>query len=507
MKPIKLLMPVMCALFSFATMAQPGALDEEFGSGGIVSLSLGPGNKHLKAMALQSDGKIVLAGDVGSDAALARLNSDGSLDYSFGQEGKVASDFGFDFNGIEAMALQPDGKIVAVIRGSTIFTNYAELIVARYNVDGILDDTFGENGYIIADTDFHTEIGRAVALQPDGKIIVATTADNSTTSWKLLISRFHADGTLDSSFGAEGFQLVSFGEDKKFLTSMALQPDGKIIIAGSLERPALPLYDFALARINSDGSLDPGFGIEGIILTQVSSESNRITFLTLQPDDKILATGFAGNKMALARYNINGSLYNSFGTDGVNLTQIQGLTTYGSSAVLQPDGKVLVGGAVGNDFSLMRYTSEGILDEEFGNGGVVTTEITSSSDLIKGLAIQPDGKVVGAGNKFVIARYLSGLEVATSSLPIPQEAALAYPNPARQTVALRYALPAPGRISIQLLDMNGRLLKTFAENERRGPGAQEETINLPGGLPAGQYILSLSGTGGKTGVRITIQSR
>ncbi|MCO6492070.1 MAG: T9SS type A sorting domain-containing protein [Phaeodactylibacter sp.] len=521
MKPIKLLMPIVCALLPLAAMAQPGALDDEFGSGGIVSSTLGPGNNFLKAMALQLDGKIVVAGRTGPDAILARFNSDGSLDPSFGEEGKVFSNFGFDFNTIEAMALQPDGKFVAIIRGGTNLSDAAEIIVARYGTDGILDETFGENGIVTVETGFPVEVGRAVVLRPNGKIIAAIRVSNFSGYQQMMIAQFQPDGQLDSSFGDNGLQLASFGEGQDAVWVMALQPDEKIVVGGSLGWPGLgpPGYDFAIMRLHPDGSLDPGFGTEGVVITQIAPESNTLSSLALQPDGKILAIGSVSQeKIAVARYRTDGMLDPGFGTDGVVSTQIQNLNTTASASVLQPDGKIVVGGGVDdneifniNNFALLRYTPEGLLDAEFGNNGAVITEVSTSSNSISELAIQPDGKIVAGGGvfgaRFVIARYLSGLEVATSSLPILKEAALAYPNPARQTVALRYALPAPGRISIQLLDMNGRLLKTFAENERRGPGAQEESINLPVGLSAGQYILLLSGAGGKTGVKINIQSR
>lgn len=513
MKPIKLLVPIVCVSFSFATIAQPGSLDNEFGSGGIVNLSLGPGNNFLNALALQPDGKIIVAGFVGFDAVLARFNSDGGLDYSFGEEGKVFSNFGFDFNSVEAIALQPDGKIVAVIRGSTNLSNFSELIVARYNTNGTFDDAFGENGIVLVETGFPIEIGRAIVLKPDGKAIVAMRVGNNNYQ-QMMIAQFHPEGQLDNSFGTNGFQLASFGEGEDVVRAIVLQPDEKIAVAGSLGRSGLPGYDFAITRLNPDGTPDSSFGIAGVVTTQIAPESNRISSLALQPDGKILATGSVDfKKIAVARYHTDGTLDHSFGTDGVVFTQIQNLNTTATASVLQPDGKIVVGGDVDDfelfnddDFALVRYTPEGLLDAEFGNDGIVITEVSPSADRITGLALQPDGKIVVAGDvfalEFVLARYLSGLEVGTLDLFAYKETVVAYPNPARQMTTLKYTLLEQDKISIQLLDINGKLLKTFIQDEQRKQGEQEEIIKLPGSIPSGQYILLLSGTSGRIGVRI-----
>ena len=522
MKSKRLLFIIPCLLFSVLLIAQPGSLDEEFGTDGIVHLSFGSISNCLWTMAIQPDGKIIAAGDSWPNTVLARFTPDGVLDSSFGESGKVFSNFGFDTNTINAIALQPDGKIVAAATSGTSFSNHAEVVVIRYQENGSFDDTFNGNGYVIIETGFSTAFGNAIAVQPDGKIVVVARVNNSNVNFKVMVARFYTDGQLDISFGIEGVQLVSFGDGPSIASSMVLQPDGKIIVAGNLKKTPPPFGDFALARLNENGALDHTFGNQGTVVTQLSMESNLIRDLNIQPDHKIVAVGTANlaigspnssSSIGVVRYHPNGILDSSFGNEGVVLTQVQNRKTFGASSVLQPDGKILVGGNVdyvgsNEDFVLVRYTPEGLLDPEFGNDGVVITEISASADRIAEVALQADGKIVAAGDgfvqdlEFVLVRYLSGLDVGTLDFSLTQNSILVYPNPIRESATLKYTLLNQEDLSLQLFDINGRLINTFMKNEKRETGSNMETFSFPADAPPGPYTLILSGTNGKVGIKL-----
>jgi len=244
------------------------------------------GSDYGFSVALQPDGKIVVAGYAGGDFALARYNSDGALDTSFGSGGKVTTDFGGSYHpdGF-SVALQPDGKIVVA--------GYAggDFALARYNSDGALDTSFGSGGKVT--TDFGgSDAGYSVALQPDGKIVVAGYA-----GLDFALARYNSDGALDTSFGTGGKVTTDFSGGRDVGYSVALQPDGKIVVAGYAG------VDFALARYNSDGALDTSFGSGG----KVTTDFRRFRLWTFRRaparrQDRV--AGYAGVDFALARYSV-----------------------------------------------------------------------------------------------------------------------------------------------------------------------------------------------------------
>jgi uncharacterized delta-60 repeat protein len=258
---------------------------------------------------------------------------------------------------------------------------------------------------------------RAVAVQPDGKIVAAGLAFiNGALDFALV--RYNLDGTLDSSFGSGGMVTSPFDFPGSFdrVTSMVLQPDGKIVLAGSTV--ANSLANFALARYNSNGTLDATFGTGGTVTTNFGQVSAEAWSVAIQADGKIVAAGEAningGEDFALARYNSNGTLDATFGTGGKVTTAFPGQggtsLTFSFALAVQPDGKIVaagyteIGACVFNgldvpcfDFALARYNSNGTLDASFGTGGRVTTDFAGPNDQASSVAIQPDGRIVVAG--------------------------------------------------------------------------------------------------------------
>ena len=262
-----------------------------------------------------------------ADFALARYNPNGGLDSTFGVGGKVITDIQGKFDFAFAVALQPDGKIIAA--GQSVSTVVAGALV-RYNQDGSLDQSFGTGGKLIIESALNIN---TIAIQPNGKIVAAGSSINTVprANDDFAVLRFNPDGSPDTAFGNNGKTSTDFFGINDFVNSCALSPDGKIIVAGRASRGD-PMtdgdYDFGLARYNENGSLDTTFGNGGKVLTDFSSFRDWANRITLQPDGKIVAVGeyldaIPSFRLAVARYNPNGSLDSSFGAAGKLATSLR----------------------------------------------------------------------------------------------------------------------------------------------------------------------------------------
>lgn len=357
----------------------------------------------------------------------------GSLDATFGNGGRVVA----SPNGIPAkgLVIQPDGKIV--VAGATLNgSSQRQFNVMRYHPNGTLDTSFDGDG--IAVTVINTNgsgEATAVALQADGKILVA--GYKNVNSGEIVIVRYNSDGSPDTSFGAGGIVLTNPGETS-IPRALAVQTDGKILIAG-YRTPGFAFSDFLLVRFQTNGMLDTTFDTDGIVTTNftnlpgITSARDFAYAVLIQPDNKIVAVGSsyeelqqsAPPRVALARYNSDGSLDATFDGDGKALTAIGFLDGTDAAAALQADGKILVAASVtatysGNqnfqflyDFALLRYNTSGNLDSGFGDGGKVVTPVTvhTGADFATGVAVQPNGRIVLAGHtsqNIALARFGAG---------------------------------------------------------------------------------------------------
>jgi uncharacterized delta-60 repeat protein len=317
---------------------------------------------------------------------------DSSLDTTFGIGGKATS--GIDlYNTIHAVALQADDKILAVGTSSGLIGGYS-FAVARYTPDGSLDPSFNGSGWVTPRFDIGSEAASSLLVQPDGKVVVAGEA-----STYFGVTRINPDGSLDTSFGKDGYVTTSFGGVECAASSVALQTDHKLLVAGFTKGSGsvVNLYDFALARYNPNGSLDTSFDKDGKVTTDFVGNDRGSTVL-VQSDGKIVVVGTGtamynpnDSHIAMARYNTNGSLDTSFGSGGKVVTSLPSLVSY-DRAVLQPDGKIIVAGTnnYDNQIVVVRYNTDGNLDDSFKVDGISSIHFTS-------IALQTDGKVVLAG--------------------------------------------------------------------------------------------------------------
>jgi uncharacterized delta-60 repeat protein len=370
----------------------------------------------------------------------------GNLDATFGSGGTVRTDFAGNIDQANAVAIQPNGQIIAAGSSFSNSKTVEDFIVARYNANGSLDKRFAKNGKITTDFFRNVDSISAVAIQPDGGIIVAGFAQlggNGGNPRVFALARYRSDGNPDTSFGNGGALTTSFGGNFAAASAVMVQPDGKIVVAGTVDfNPDLPTsgLDFALARYNANGTLDGSFGKGGQVVFDFLGSFDQSKAAVLQPDGKFVVAGTASDSatrpnatdIALARYNSDGSLDAGFGTGGEAAIPFNNSATeQGNALALLPDGKIIVAGAAFKtfatppDFGLVRYNSDGSLDSGFGSGGTLTTDIAGGTDEALAVAIQADGKVVAAGRAFrsnfdlTLARYTNEVAPAPTDTTPP----------------------------------------------------------------------------------------
>jgi len=360
----------------------------------------------------------------GQDFLIARFNRDGSLDSTFGSGGKTITDFFGSWDEVNGIAVQRDGKIVAAgfARSSVAPISYVAL--ARYDSDGNLDRSFGSGGKVLTLAPGGVfSIGNAVIVQPDGRIVVAGRSDfvaNDDSFVDFALWRYDPNGTLDGSFGTGGFVRTDFFGGFDFATSLVLQPDGKLV-AGGLEDHDDTGWNYALARYNPNGSLDTTFGSVGRVSTDFFGFSDFGRALAMQSDGKLVMAGgiqLADERFSfgLARYNPNGSLDSSFGSGGKVTASSLGDFIGNSAVTIQPTGKIVTAGdaSLGSGFALARFKIDGSLDVSFDSDGGIITPFPNSTS-VSDLALQTDGKIIALGSCFgdlALARYdVNGFDI------------------------------------------------------------------------------------------------
>jgi uncharacterized delta-60 repeat protein len=367
-----------------------------------------------------------------SNFALARYNKDGSLDTSFGVDGKVVTDFNGSGDKAYAALLQPDGKIV--VAGTTLVGADAQgaggslaFALARYNADGSLDTSFGVGGEVITDVNPSGDDQIFSVALSGGKIVAAGITTNAAGNVDFAVARYDTNGTLDDAFGVNGIATLDINSGSKDeAEAVAVQPDGKIVAAGFTEAAVEGESggpNFVVVRYNVDGALDDSFGTGGIVTADFAGRADQGYALALQQDGKILVAGRASPTsgppdFGLVRYNADGSLDTSFGTGGLVQTDFSGKGDFAYAMTLQPDGKIVAAGRSSTgapfDFALVRYNPDGSPDASFGADGKFTTDFVGLSDQAYAIAMQ-GGKILvagvtttgglGQGSDFSIARY------------------------------------------------------------------------------------------------------
>ena len=397
-----------------------GELDTTFGIGGLVTTDL----LNANLVQAQGDGKIIVAGfnergpTTGVDFEVVRYNTDGSIDTSFGVDGRVFVDFDstsqlphFDY--ATGLAVQADGNIViagqttevrsvmvpiyefdVIIGYETQFSYFSDFAIARLASNGSLDDSFGTNGKISIDFNSDTDIGQGIAIQSDGKILLNGYTIQSGTGNDFAVARLNSDGSLDDSFSIDGREILDFGSDESSSDISALT-NGKIVLAGF---STLTDTGTMLLRLNNDGTLDSTFAGDGSL--RIGNDFSGYA-MAVQTDSKVVLGGYVGEDFLIARINENGDVDNTFDGDGKQIVDF-GFNENIIDIAIQSDGTIVAVGWLYSegspfDFAVARLTDSGLLDLSFSDDGKQTIDFGSNYELAYGVAIQPDSKIIVVG--------------------------------------------------------------------------------------------------------------
>ncbi len=394
-------------------IAGAGGLDPGFGQAGkvLVKPPVDAG-EWPGGHAIQPDGKIVVVGTAaparnGYVFLLLRFLPDGKLDPSFGTGGRVWSDLvtlatplrgavvgdvALGSSTATAVAVQPDGKLV--VGGATQSGATTAFAVLRYQPDGLPDESFGDHGLALTDFDAATNDSvTALNLLPDGRILAAGAAGDAVG-----LARYRPDGSLDPTFGPGRAGTVTTGHGLLNALSLAVVSDGRLLVAGQAGTAGGP-FDFGVARYSPDGVLDPSFGDQGVVATDLGSTGEWAAGVAPGPDRTVIVAGASGSSFAVLRYLANGKLDPAFGTNGVSKA---GPDLGGAHNLVQlADGRlILVGEQLTGDWrqvAITRYRPDGALDTGFGAGGTVGTDVTPGHDDGTAAGPYPGGGLVVAG--------------------------------------------------------------------------------------------------------------
>ncbi len=465
--------------------AQDGSLDASFGDNGVTFRNVGVlADSQGVEIEVQSDGKIVQVGSsfngTDFDFAVMRYNIDGSFDNTFGTNGIVI----LDYNNIDNFALdidiQIDGKIV-IVGGIKITATEFDFAVLRLTSNGILDNSFGTNGKV--QTDFLglnvPDFAQKVVIQTDGRIVVAGFAYGLSGAFEFAVARYNSDGNLDTTFGANGKVQADFynSDLDDQAVDLLIQPDSKIVVVG-ISKYTNDLANLAMLRLNQDGSLDTSFDIDGKLITEIGSNENNGWSVAMQPDGKILVAGdveidndpnvFDFN-FAITRYNLDGSLDDTFGQNGVVKTDLGSAYDSARAIIVQNDGKILVGGITNENYAMVRYNPDGTIDTiGFGTNGKVILQ-TPDKDICTAMKLQNDGKILLSGIssngfttlKFVVLRF-SNPSLSTNEINLNEQVTI-YPNPATNVLNLNN-FKNKDINAIKIIDVLGKTVKEVNEN-------------------------------------------
>ncbi len=414
-----LLAPVVVTRSASATTRYQGELDSAFNGKGWTATALGTGKSFATDVALEPNGSIVVVGTTGigsaaTQVALARYLPTGKLDPSFGTHGVVITTVGLHNSEAAAVAVQPNGKIVVV--GST--NNQQDILVLRYNLNGTLDTSFNGGGATEFGIGATINEGTSAVLQPNGKIVVGGDFFNGLND-DMAVVRFNANGSLDTSFNGSGFNTTTaeLGSYLDYARAVALQPDGKIVLAGFT---TYANRDTTLVRFNSNGSLDTGFGTGGIRDDDFGGGDDEALKVAVSPNGQIVVGGYATaggfNDFNVATYSAQGAVTRDAMPYGTDLSDGNGLALQRNGAIVAVPGPGLAPIRLHPDLSP---------DAEFGsNLDGVGDELDSKTDAgVEAAVLQKDAKIVAVGSievngtfGFLVARWLGDTIPPTHAL-------------------------------------------------------------------------------------------
>ncbi len=517
MKKLTLLfLGVISTFFLYAQT--PGTLNLSFGNNGILRTDYSDDDNRSEASLIQPDGKILLAGRTYtydySWPTFVRYMPDGSLDPSFGSNGIKVFLPVTTKEYIEDIILQPDGKILAL--GYRCIDDSCQMMIYRLNPNGSFDNTFYGLGHRTIDFgSAYDSYGYDLALHDDGRILAIGSVMDNNLKVHMALCRLNPDGNLDPGFNVNGMLVMDIGSMHNYINNVAVQ-DGKILVGGMSYPYTFDPYGYVtLARFSESGTLDPGFGLNGVVSTNIYLDTY-ILFdrgdMCLDNQGRILygvyQQGIQSSDFALFRFLPDGPPDNSFGQYGLTVTDMARNAVISALSV-QYDGKILTGGYqvkenYGTDFALVRYRDDGSLDPGFGTDmtGIVITDpnstwATNPFSCITSINIDANGMILASGyctnfadnDDFATAAYYSGLNVGIDKHEAFSPGVSVSPNPFKDQTFITLRLEERARIKAVIMDQLGQQ-QYFLTDQWYGPGSHQFQWDA-GGLAPGMYILMI----------------
>ncbi len=487
--------------------SQAGVLDQTFSGDGKVVSPVGSGDDQAFGVACQTNGKIVVVGRsaVGnaSDFAIVRYNEDGSLDNSFSGDGKLLVDIAGGVDEARSVVILANGNIL--VAGFASVGNSIDFAIIELSSDGKLSSSFSGDGKASFDFTKTDDYCYSMLVSNNRIYLAGTTTFNSQEEFALATLKM--DGNLDPLFDGDGLLHIDVGPAPDFGTALAIQSDGKLVMTGYTGSDFNT--DVATIRLQSDGKLDPSFSQDGKQITDIGPNGERVYSVAIQKDQKIIVAGYTynitGNDFAMVRFLPDGSLDKTFNMDGIVVQDIGKYFDEAYAMMLQSDGKIIATGeaaqaATDADFGLARFTESGVLDKSFSGDGIVITPMVGGEkeDLAYAIAMQADGKIViagevenGANLDFGVARYTSGLSIATENYKEILSDSKIYPNPFQDYFILDFTLKENKKLTIQMVDASGKLVQHFYKDFELAPGNHKLTFKVTPDIAPAKYYLKI----------------
>ncbi|MBP8893062.1 MAG: T9SS type A sorting domain-containing protein [Saprospiraceae bacterium] len=460
--------------------------------------------------------------------ALGKLKSDGNFDSQFGNNGIVHTEHYSSQLYMDGSYTQSDGKILLAGHTFDMYTGELLTVAQRYGIDGKQDLTFGNLGTFTLSSE-EPYLSTNVFELPSGKIIISATKwlENGRDAFSLI--RLNNDGTIDEDFGDDGVKVFEYPDINYSIKNYYAipQPDGKIIIAGHIED--FNGQDMLMMRFMEDGSLDSSFGQNGYFIFD-GGGYDAIDNLSLQSDGKILFTGGSiddssgefKNNLIAGRLNSNGSADESFGENGfANFDSFQSLNPNGFQIIEAPDGNIMLAGSVYDledsdeleaDIFFIRMNKNGKVDNSLGNDGIYIEDFGGLFDNLYRMKFDAQGRIIVCGesinfvgpSKGFVAIYIPDLSLGKFELNNINSSVLTYPHPFVNECTIKYDLLKETKVSIDLLNVNGNLIKTFVNQDVKSSGSNQESISMEG-LTPGIYLIRIKTELGSTTVKVIKQ--
>lgn len=508
--------------------SQQGKLDASFGKYGVVKLSFDQAFDYYdeaQSMAILP-GKILVAGNHDNSMLFARFSENGKLDLSFGDSGAIFIDYDpYTSNYVAGLTVQPDGKILAVVKSSRFDldsqNDWSNVYIMRFDANFEFDSTFGNatlyapKGVVQVMTGYEVTSAGSFQLLPGGKMLVSGSVQNSFLNYSdTYVVKLNPDGSPDMGFGNNGVVVPNWNEPQHLgISHLAIQPDGKLLLSGSAA-PLVGPQNYVIARLNSDGSIDTSFGENGKATGILPSGNYYVQRLFVEEDGKLLAwvNGDLIPPLSLdvIRFNTDGTIDSSFGTDGIKHIENEKLSRI-ARIMRNDEGSFLLAGerkdSTDNNrtgFALAKLSKNLDWVGAFGNSGVAFFHNKTTYDIMRTASLLPDGKVILAGSAakdMMLVKYY-GKDTVDAAPPqdsfvINKKGLTILPNPVYEAFSVYYSIQDNAIVSIDLFDSSGRLVYVLLDKTIRNKGLNVEHFNWPADIPKGIYFLHVTGIGFK----------